>query len=73
MATIQTHLSILEAKAASHGSLPLLKIPNGDLPDNGWRDVTFAQFLNDVETYARYWVQEFSKAGWEKQSIIGIW
>jgi hypothetical protein len=72
MTCLQSHLSLLEAGVGKYGSSTLFKIPRG-APDQGWKDITFAQFQSDVETYARRWTHELSESGWAKQSVIGIW
>lgn len=76
MASFNTHLTVLEQRAAELSDLPALKVPEWS-PDGsnfeGWRDVTFQQFLKDVERSARYWAKQFSDRGIEERSVIGIW
>ena len=38
-----------------------------------WATITYAQFYQDVELYARYWTSVLSADGVAPGSIIGLW
>ena len=38
-----------------------------------WGTVTYAQFHQDVELYARYWTSALSAKGVAPGSVIGLW
>ncbi|KAI5459558.1 hypothetical protein BGZ63DRAFT_489404 [Mariannaea sp. PMI_226] len=73
MATFKTNLSVLQASATKYASLPVLKVPVGESTGKSWKDITFANFQKDVEVCARYWANEFSKADFSEQSVVGLW
>ena len=38
-----------------------------------WAPITYTQFYQDVELYARYWTSVLSADGVAPGSIIGLW
>jgi len=38
-----------------------------------WATITYTQFYQDVELYARYWYSVLSADGLAPGSIIGLW
>ena len=38
-----------------------------------WATITYAQFYQDVQLYARYWTSVLSADGVAPGSIIGLW
>ena len=38
-----------------------------------WATITYAQFYQDVQLYARYWISTLSTGGVAPGSIIGLW
>ncbi|KAF5005592.1 hypothetical protein FDECE_7999 [Fusarium decemcellulare] len=73
MASFQTHLSLLESRAAQYRLLPVLKVPQQTPTGTSWKNITFPQFQKDVEASARYWVHQFSQKGFKERSVVGIW
>lgn len=76
MPTYKTHLTALERSAAVRPLSPALKIPHWSSDGEkfqGWKDVTFAQFLGDVEQSARYWSHQLSGKGIAERSVVGLW
>lgn len=76
MSKYKTHLTALGHSAAVRPLFPALKIPHWSSDGEkfqGWKDVTFAQFLGDVEQSARYWSHQLSGKGIEERSVVGLW
>ncbi|KAF5686192.1 acetyl synthetase [Fusarium denticulatum] len=75
MAGFKTHLTVLQRTAQATPLLPALKIPHlssdGEL--QGWKDITYSQFLHDVEQSAKYWSRELSEKGIDTGSVVGLW
>jgi hypothetical protein len=73
---LQSHLSILESSASSHSSSPVFRIPRVDEATSEvqeWLSISYRQFLQDVERYARYWASLFSSEGIPRNSVVGLW
>ena len=75
MAALDTHFTHLYNTVASHPTLPLFKI--GRVVDSSgritWDDVTFEQFVHDVEALSRHWAHELEKRDCKKGSAVGCW
>jgi hypothetical protein len=71
----KTHLTALQKTARTHPLLPALKIPQLSSNDElqGWKGISYSQFLHDVEQSAKYWSREFSSKGIDAGSVIGLW
>ncbi|RKL11925.1 hypothetical protein BFJ70_g16364 [Fusarium oxysporum] len=71
----KTHVTVLQKTATANPLVPALKIPqlssNGEL--QGWKDISYSQFLHDVEQSAMYWSRELVGKGANAGSVIGIW
>ena len=76
MSCYKTQLTVLEESAARYGAAPAFKVPRID-PDSQeilqWEDISYSQFLLDVEHSARYWSRQFAADGVAPRSTVGIW
>lgn len=70
-----SHLALLQSAAAKYPDDPVFKLPvldtNGQLSD--WYDITYTQFLRDVELYARHWSRLLLADNVPPSSVVGIW
>lgn len=74
--TLQSHISVLVSSAGLYPTRPAFKIPvvNKETSQIAeWSTVTYAQFLQDVELYARNWTSVLSAGGVTPGSIVGLW
>lgn len=74
--TFQSHLSILESSAKSYPTRPAFRTPvvNEETSQiSEWATVTYAQFHQGVELYARYWTSILSADGIAPGSVVGLW
>lgn len=76
MSPYRTHLTILEQTATRSPNSPAFRIPRID-PDTEtvleWDVVTYAQFWQDVERFARHWTQQLAADGVARRSVVGLW
>ena len=72
----RTHLTVLEQTAARCPHAPAFRVPKVD-PANDtvleWNAVTYRQFWQDVETFARYWTHRLRADGVAPRSVVGLW
>ncbi|KAL3965641.1 hypothetical protein ACCO45_002645 [Purpureocillium lilacinum] len=73
MAPPRTHLSLLQDRARTNGSLRALHVAEQGPDSRVWKEVTYSQLLSDVEMAARFWAQEFASKGLQAGSTIGVW
>ena len=74
--TFQSHLTVLESSARLYPTRPAFRLPVVDKETSRiseWATVTYTQFHEDVELYARYWTSVLSADGIAPGSIIGLW
>ena len=74
--TFQSHLSVLESSVGLYPTRPAFRIPvvNKETSQiSEWATITYTQFHQDVQLYARYWTSILSADGVTPGSIIGIW
>ncbi|KIY45488.1 acetyl-CoA synthetase-like protein [Fistulina hepatica ATCC 64428] len=73
---LKSQLSVLAESAALYPDALAFRVPEID-PATGqvlrWDSVTYAQFLHDVEHFARYWSRAFVKDNIPQRSVIGMW
>jgi len=72
----QSHLSVLESNARSYPTRPAFRMPvvNRETSQiSEWATITYVQFCQDVERYARYWTSVLSADGIAPGSIVGLW
>ena len=76
MSPFRTHLTVLEQTASRCPDSPVFRLPRVDT-DTGrvleWDIVTYAQFWQDVERFARHWTQRLTTDGVARQSVVGLW
>ena len=76
MATFKTHLSVLKESAWTWPTRPVFRVPqiasDGEQVED-WNVITYSQFDQEVELYARYWARVLSADGILPRSIIGLW
>jgi len=74
--TFQSHLSVLETSVRSYPTRPAFRTPVVDKETSKiseWATITYTQFHQDVQLYARYWTSILSADGVTPGSIIGLW
>ncbi|KAJ7228203.1 hypothetical protein GGX14DRAFT_346188 [Mycena pura] len=68
---LETHLTLLETSARRRPSALAFKVPQPGT--STWRNITYQQFLADVELTASYWARIFREADIPQRSVIGLW
>ncbi|KAH8835174.1 hypothetical protein DL96DRAFT_1666066 [Flagelloscypha sp. PMI_526] len=67
-----SHLTLLQSRALSHPTQPIFRLPQ--LSDDGkvveWGFISYSQFHQDVDRFARYWATTLSLA---PGSVVGLW
>jgi len=74
--TFQSHLSVLESSVKLYPTRPAFRTPviNKETSQiSEWTTITYVQFYQDVQIYARYWTSILSAGGFAPGSIIGLW
>jgi hypothetical protein len=74
--TFQSHLTVLDSSARSFPTRPAFRTPvvNKETSQiTEWSTVTYSQFFQDVELYARYWTSVLSADGITPGSVVGLW
>ena len=72
----QSHLSVLESSFRSYPTRPAFRTPvvNKETSKiSEWATITYSQFYQDVQLYARYWTSILSADGVAPGSIVGLW
>ncbi|KAF8214043.1 hypothetical protein K438DRAFT_1956145 [Mycena galopus ATCC 62051] len=73
---LRSHITVLETSARRAPLATAFKIPQSDASSSTvplWRDITYQQFLLDVEITASHWSRIFRQAGIPERSVIGLW
>ncbi|KAJ7246557.1 hypothetical protein B0H12DRAFT_1021137 [Mycena haematopus] len=72
---LRSHITVLETSARRAPSATAFKIPQCDASSTTplWRDITYQQFLLDVELTASHWSRIFRREGIPERSVIGLW
>lgn len=76
MSCYKTQLTVLEESAARFGTAPAFKVPLIDSQSKEilrWENISYSQFLSDVEHSARYWSQRLAADGIASRSTVGVW
>ncbi|KAH9944105.1 acetyl-CoA synthetase-like protein [Epithele typhae] len=76
MTLFHTHLTVLEQTATRSPLAPAFRLPRlGPNSDKvlEWDTVTYQQFWQDVETFARCWTRSLSADGVARRSVVGLW
>ncbi|KAI0936606.1 hypothetical protein AcV5_004699 [Taiwanofungus camphoratus] len=74
--TFKTHLSVLYWSASLYPSYAAFKIPESRSESDEliqWRQITYRQFLDDVELSAKYWTRLLVMNDIPRRSVVGIW
>jgi hypothetical protein len=72
----KSHLTVLEESAYLYPLAPAFRIPQVDVVSGQviqWQPITYQQFQNDVELFARYWAWTLKTDGIPCTSVIGLW
>lgn len=76
MTAYRTHLTILEATAAKVPDAPAFRVPRlqpGTDNVQEWDVITYREFWQDVERFARHWTQTLTADGVPARSVVGLW
>ncbi|KAI0375330.1 acetyl-CoA synthetase-like protein [Pilatotrama ljubarskyi] len=76
MTTYRTHLTILEETATVYPDAPAFRVPRIDPGSERvleWEVVTYSEFWQDVERFARYWTHKLTASGIPARSVVGLW
>jgi hypothetical protein len=76
MSTFKTHLTVLEASASKYASAAVFKVPKLDTKTGRvqeWQSITYREFQQDVELFAKYWAHALKSRGVLQRSIVGLW
>ncbi|KAF5337819.1 hypothetical protein D9758_015716 [Tetrapyrgos nigripes] len=70
-----SHLTVLEQSASRYHSYPAFKIlaPASTSNSPSWISITYQQFKDDVELFARHWARVLKRDNIPQRSIIGLW
>jgi acyl-CoA synthetase (AMP-forming)/AMP-acid ligase II len=71
----KTHLTVLGSSASLYSSSPAFKVPRFSARNETvqWQSITYRQFHDDVEIFARYWMRVLSVQGISRKSVVGLW
>ncbi|KAL0958539.1 hypothetical protein HGRIS_000679 [Hohenbuehelia grisea] len=72
---VPVHLSALNTAASRYSELPAFKLPQTDLEGRvtQWSVVTYRQFQDDVNRFARHWADRLLMDGVCPKSVVGLW
>nr|GAT58468.1 acetyl-CoA synthetase-like protein [Mycena chlorophos] len=73
MSSSSTHLTILEDAVRRCPTSIAFRIPQLDDASAPWRDITYQQFLLDVESAAAHWARVFRRDRIPERAVIGLW
>ncbi|RPD64902.1 acetyl-CoA synthetase-like protein [Lentinus tigrinus ALCF2SS1-7] len=76
MVSYRTHLTVLEQTATRYPHYPAFRLPRVDPVTKtilDWEVVTYGQFWQDVERFAKYWTQKLTADGISTRSVVGLW
>lgn len=72
----RTFLTILVDSAARYPNRAVFKIPIlpiDDTKSREWKNITYTQFVEAIDLYARFWTHELIKSGLLPGTVIGLW
>ena len=72
----RTHLTVLEQSATRFPDSPAFRVPKVDPATDTvleWDVVTYCQFWQDVERFARHWSHTLKAGGVPPRSVVGLW
>ncbi|KAJ7126458.1 hypothetical protein C8R43DRAFT_897871 [Mycena crocata] len=72
---LRTHITVLETSALRRPSAIAFKIPqsDGSTVSPIWKEITYSQFLRDIELTASHWSRIFRQDGIPERSVVGLW
>lgn len=76
MAPLRTHLTVLEQSAAQYPDAPAFRVPRLRSDSDEiveWDTVTYIQFWQDVQRFARHWTRKLTVDGIPCGSVVGLW
>lgn len=76
MPPYRTHLTVLEHTATRCPDAPAFRVPRVDKDTDeilAWDTITYSQFWQDVEHFARHWTQKLEADGVARRSVVGLW
>ncbi|KAJ3570247.1 hypothetical protein NP233_g4524 [Leucocoprinus birnbaumii] len=73
---VSSHLKILEQYSSRYSQSPAFRTPvlnreTGEIQT--WRSISYRQFQQDVERFARYWLYKLSSDDVPPKSVVGMW
>ncbi|KAJ7857806.1 hypothetical protein B0H14DRAFT_2351990, partial [Mycena olivaceomarginata] len=72
-AMLRTYLTVLETSASRYPLSPVFRIPRSYSQSRAGQDVTYRQFLTDVELFAHHWSRTLNQGGIDPGSVVGLW
>ncbi|KAF5388772.1 hypothetical protein D9757_005614 [Collybiopsis confluens] len=71
---LHNHLTNVEAAASRYPSRVAFKIPcmSETTEIEGWHDITYSQYLIDIERFASYWFYVLDSVGIPQRSVIAV-
>ncbi|TFY61926.1 hypothetical protein EVJ58_g4190 [Rhodofomes roseus] len=74
---LRTHLTVLQWSAALYADSVVFKVPRS-ISGSGsvqylWDNITYRQFLLDVERSARFWSSVLVKENLPQRTVVGLW
>ena len=76
MPRFETHLTALEHSTSLYPSRPAFRVPHLHPQTQEileWQEISYTQFLADVEHFAKYWTQRLTADGVPHRSVVGVW
>ena len=75
MSLLNSHLTVLESSSSTYSKATAFLTPQLDSTGRveEWRPISYSQFRDDVERFARYWCRVLDNSQIPKHSIIGMW
>lgn len=73
---LRTHLTVLETSASLYPTRPAFKTPRSDCQTGqvqDWQSITYQQFKQDVELFARHWSRVLRRDRVPQKSVVGVW
>ncbi|EGN97003.1 hypothetical protein SERLA73DRAFT_111801 [Serpula lacrymans var. lacrymans S7.3] len=75
MSHFSSHLTVLEQAATLYPSSPAFRVPRSDPTHQvqDWASISYKQFREDVECFARHWSVILKSDGIPAGSVVGLW
>lgn len=76
MVAFRSHLTVLQTSASVYSSATAFRVPEVD-GETGklvqWRSISYRQFQDDVDLFARYWARTLRADGVPREAVVGLW